>query len=92
MADIDSSLLWFSKQIKKKHKVILSGECADEIFGGYPWFYREEVKNREYFPWLDSIEQRELLLKPELILVLVFDSPFTNLSKNLPAIFHLFFI
>lgn len=66
MADIDSSLLWFSKQIRKKHKVILSGECADEIFGGYPWFYMSEVRNREYFPWLDSIESRELLLKPEL--------------------------
>lgn len=66
MADIDSSLLWFSKQIKKHHKVILSGECADEIFGGYPWFYREEVKNREYFPWLDSIESRNKLLKKDL--------------------------
>ena len=66
MADIDSSLLWFSKQIRKKHKVILSGECADEIFGGYPWFYREEIKNREFFPWLDSIENRSKLLKKEL--------------------------
>lgn len=66
MADIDSSLLWFSKQIKKKHKVILSGECADEIFGGYPWFYREEVRNREFFPWLDSIDYRNKLLKKEL--------------------------
>lgn len=66
MADIDSSLLWFSKKIRKKHKVILSGECADEIFGGYPWFYRSEVRNREYFPWLDSIESREKLLKKDL--------------------------
>ena len=66
MADIDSSLLWFSKEIKKDHKVILSGECADEIFGGYPWFYMSEVRNREYFPWLDSIKSRELLLKPEI--------------------------
>lgn len=66
MADIDSSLLWFSKQIRHDHKVILSGECADEIFGGYPWFYREEVMNREYFPWLDSIESRNKLLKKEL--------------------------
>ena len=66
MADIDSSLLWFSKQISKKHKVILSGECADEIFGGYPWFYREEVMNRECFPWLNSIESRNKLLKKEL--------------------------
>lgn len=66
MADIDSSLLWFAKKIRKNHKVILSGECADEIFGGYPWFYREEVRNREYFPWLDSIESRTNLLKKEL--------------------------
>ena len=66
MADIDSSLLWLSKQIRKKHKVILSGECADEIFGGYPWFYREEIKTREYFPWLDSIDSRSKLLKKEL--------------------------
>lgn len=66
MADIDSSLLWFSKKISKKHKVILSGECADEIFGGYPWFYKEEVKNRECFPWLDNIESREKLLKEDI--------------------------
>lgn len=66
MADIDSSLLWFSKEIAKDYKVILSGECADEIFGGYPWFYRTEVMNRECFPWLDSIESRNNLLKKEL--------------------------
>ncbi len=66
MADIDSSLLWFSKKISKDHKVILSGECADEIFGGYPWFYREEIRNRDFFPWLDSIDSRSNLLKKEL--------------------------
>lgn len=66
MADIDSSLLWFSKEIGKNHKVILSGECADEIFGGYPWFYRDDVRNRECFPWLDSISSRENLLNKDL--------------------------
>lgn len=66
MADIDSSLLWFSKEIGRDHKVILSGECADEIFGGYPWFYREELRNKDFFPWLDSIESRSNLLKKEL--------------------------
>ena len=66
MADIDSSLLWFSKEIEKQHKVILSGECADEIFGGYPWFYKEEIRNRENFPWLDSLDSRNKLLKKEL--------------------------
>ena len=41
MADIDSSFLLFCKEIKRNHKVVLSGECADEIFGGYPWFYKK---------------------------------------------------
>lgn len=66
MSDIDSSLFWFSKQIKKDHKVILSGECADEIFGGYPWFYNEEIRNREYFPWISSLDERINLLKKDI--------------------------
>lgn len=51
-ADIDSSLLYFCNQIKKKHTVVLSGECSDEIFGGYPWFYRPEMLYRDFFPWI----------------------------------------
>jgi len=66
MADIDSSLYWFAKQVKKKFKVVLSGECADEIFGGYPWFYNEEVRNREFFPWIDSLNERNELLNPTM--------------------------
>ena len=60
MVDIDSSLLWFSKIIKNKFTVALSGECADEIFGGYPWFYRDT--NSFGFPWLRNIKERNLLL------------------------------
>ena len=66
MADIDSSLYWFSKQIKKEVKVALSGECADEIFGGYPWFYNEKIRKRDNFPWIDSLDERNNLLKKEL--------------------------
>lgn len=51
-ADIDSSLLYFCRMVKKKHTVALSGECADEIFGGYPWFYRTEMLYRDFFPWI----------------------------------------
>lgn len=64
MADIDSSLLWFCRQIKKDFVVSLSGECADEIFGGYPWFHRKEDLERPGFPWMRSVESRENLLKP----------------------------
>jgi len=65
MADVDSSLLWFCRQIKKDFVVSLSGECADEIFGGYPWFHREEDLNRSAFPWMRSTEARQKLLKNE---------------------------
>jgi asparagine synthase (glutamine-hydrolysing) len=64
MADIDSSLLWFCKEIKKEVTVGLSGECADEIFGGYPWFHRKEDLEREGFPWMRSTEARVDLLTP----------------------------
>ena len=45
MADVDSSLLLFCKEIRKKFVVGLSGECADEIFGGYPWYTNEDILN-----------------------------------------------
>lgn len=51
-ADIDSSLYYFCSLIKENHTVALSGECADEIFGGYPWFYRPEMLGNPFFPWI----------------------------------------
>ena len=51
-ADIDSSLLYFCEQVKKNHTVAMSGECSDEIFGGYPWFYREEMLYSNFFPFV----------------------------------------
>jgi asparagine synthase (glutamine-hydrolysing) len=63
MADVDSSLLWFCREIKKEFVVSLSGECADEILGGYPWFRRMEDLNRVGFPWVRSVDERQGLLK-----------------------------
>lgn len=51
-ADIDSSLLYFCEEVKKNHTVAMSGECSDEIFGGYPWFYREEMLYSNFFPFV----------------------------------------
>ncbi|WP_010631333.1 asparagine synthase (glutamine-hydrolyzing) [Sporolactobacillus vineae] len=61
-ADVDSSLLWFCEGIKKEFTVALSGECADEIFGGYPWFHSPETSAKEGFPWMRSIDARQELL------------------------------
>jgi len=62
MADIDSSLYLFCSQVKKEATVALSGECADEIFCGYPWYWREEYKNINFFSWIPSLEFRSTLL------------------------------
>ncbi|MDR3264306.1 MAG: asparagine synthase (glutamine-hydrolyzing) [Clostridiales bacterium] len=58
MADVDSSLLLFCKEIKKHATVALSGECADEIFGGYPWYRDREIRMRSGFPWAQSTAYR----------------------------------
>ncbi|WP_174615497.1 asparagine synthase (glutamine-hydrolyzing) [Virgibacillus ihumii] len=65
MADIDSSLLWFCRRIKEHTTVSLSGECADEIFGGYPWFHDISSNQEETFPWMKSLDSRIDLLLPE---------------------------
>ena len=62
-ADIDSSLLYFCKEIKKRHTVGLSGECSDEIFGGYPWFYRPEMLYSDFFPWIHNPRLRASLFR-----------------------------
>lgn len=68
MADIDSSMYVFCKAIADNNeKVVLSGECSDEIFGGYPWFYKEHLKQAKGFPWALSENLRESLLKDSIL-------------------------
>lgn len=62
MTDVDASLLYFCSLVAKQNKVVLTGECADEIFGGYPWFYREELLNRSGFPWAADMSARTQFL------------------------------
>lgn len=62
MADVDFSLLCFCKDIRTQVKVALSGECADEIFGGYPWYRDPQVRAREGFPWAQNTQARSLLM------------------------------
>ncbi|HYH03084.1 MAG TPA: asparagine synthase (glutamine-hydrolyzing) [Bacillota bacterium] len=66
MADIDSSLWLFCSEIKKKATVALSGECADEVFGGYPWFHRPEAVAAATFPWSPSLKLRKAILRTGL--------------------------
>jgi asparagine synthase (glutamine-hydrolysing) len=65
MADVDASLLLFCKEIKKDATVAISGEAADEIFGGYPWFHREDALQANTFPWALNTPHRVNLLSKD---------------------------
>ena len=67
MADVDTSLYLFSREVKKEAVVALSGECADEIMGGYPWFYDPEVTQTPAFPWIRMVAERQRFLSPLLL-------------------------
>lgn len=67
MADVDSSLLLFCRAVKNNFTVAVSGECADEIFAGYPWYHNEDILYEEGFPWARSTEDRSQLLKQGLL-------------------------
>ena len=67
MADVDGSLYLFCREIKKDATVAISGEAADEIFGGYPWFHRAEALNANTFPWSLATKDRVNLLSPDLV-------------------------
>lgn len=66
MADVDSSLLLFCKEIKKHCTVALSGECADEIFGGYPWYRDKNIRAINGFPWSQTTKYRKSFLKNDI--------------------------
>ena len=66
MSDVDASLLLFCKEIKKHCTVALSGECADEIFGGYPWYRDKDIRMINGFPWAQSTAYRKVFIKDDI--------------------------
>lgn len=82
MADVDSSMLYFCRQVKPYYKVVLTGECADEIFGGYPWFHKQECFEADTFPWSMDITARQTVLRNEVIEELEMDNYIHNAYEN----------
>ncbi|MFC6881606.1 asparagine synthase (glutamine-hydrolyzing) [Actinomadura yumaensis] len=51
MGDMDSSLYLLFAEIRRHSTVALSGESADEVFGGYRWFHDPDAVAADAFPW-----------------------------------------
>lgn len=66
MADVDASMLLLCREIKKFGTVALSGECADELFGGYPWYRDKDIRMTDGFPWAQSTDYRMSFIADEL--------------------------
>jgi len=73
MADVESSMLYFCSKVINFNKVTLTGECADEIFGGYPWFHKKEMFETDAFPWSMDMNPRKVLLSDDLLSQLKID-------------------
>ena len=71
----------FQTKVTAYNKVTLTGECADEIFGGYPWFHKKEAFETDAFPWSQSMQPRTQLLKDEIK---------ENVFKTFPCFFNSF--
>jgi asparagine synthase (glutamine-hydrolysing) len=55
--DLDVSLYLLFKAIRAQSTVALSGESADEIFGGYRQFHDPTVQQTDDFPWIAIKEE-----------------------------------
>lgn len=73
MADVDSSYLYFCERVGKQHKIVFTGECADEIFCGYPWYHSTDPDPKT-FPWTKDMSPRLALLKEDFISTLSLDT------------------
>ncbi|MGW3974364.1 asparagine synthase (glutamine-hydrolyzing) [Streptomyces ardesiacus] len=70
LGDIDSSMYLLFQAIRERSTVTLSGEFADELFGGYIWFHHPAARDAETFPWLAfqnaHTTDRTALLHPDV--------------------------
>ncbi|ANP52568.1 asparagine synthase (glutamine-hydrolyzing) [Streptomyces griseochromogenes] len=67
VGDMDTSLYLLFGEIRQHSTVALSGEAADEVFGGYPWFHSPRALAAATFPWLlVTGDEAAMPLNPEL--------------------------
>jgi asparagine synthase (glutamine-hydrolysing) len=59
LGDMNTSLYMLFRAIREHSTVALSGESADEVFGGYAWFHLPQVVQAQTFPWLAVLMQAQ---------------------------------
>ncbi|UFR01762.1 asparagine synthase (glutamine-hydrolyzing) [Streptomyces sp. Go40/10] len=64
--EMDASLYLLFREVRRQSTVALSGEAADEVFGGYPYFHATEAVAAATFPWLHGRETPAALLRPDV--------------------------
>jgi asparagine synthase (glutamine-hydrolysing) len=66
VGDLDASLYLLFRELRNHSTVALTGEAADEVFGGYPWYAAEAANPSGGFPWAAGITNRGALLSGDL--------------------------
>lgn len=66
LGDLDGSLYLLFQAIRAHSTVALSGESADEVFGGYWWFHDQAALNRDGFPWTLDATGFAAVLSPDI--------------------------
>ncbi|MEV7012365.1 asparagine synthase (glutamine-hydrolyzing) [Streptosporangium sp. NPDC051022] len=66
LGQFDTSMYLMFAALRERSTVALSGEAADEVFGGYPWFHDSGTVWRETFPWLGDAPRLADCLAPDL--------------------------
>ncbi|MFF0200560.1 asparagine synthase (glutamine-hydrolyzing) [Streptomyces sp. NPDC005017] len=64
--EMDASLHLLFREVRRRSTVALSGEAADEVFGGYPYFHDPAARAADTFPWLHGRTTPAALLRPEV--------------------------
>src|SRR5262249_17153432 len=79
---LDASLDLLGRQMKKHATVAVCGGSADEVFGGYWWFFNPEAAAASTFPWLVTLRalgSAQTYFSPELLAVA---NPFTYIDRR----------
>jgi asparagine synthase (glutamine-hydrolysing) len=91
MADVDVPLYMLFKAIREHSTVALSGEGADEVFAGYPWFHIPEFADADVYPWMVPVlaawddANATGSMNPDLVAALDLESYFKDSYRDAAA-------